>query len=120
MHFVCRQLKAEDVSCDHKEHHANRMELSKRRATHCWKGQPCRVEERAVAPPRADSTGRMSVEGEELLENEDCNEITNMLPNAKRRSRRRLLRIHKTASTRWYIHFLAKVEYKRARAQVSL
>ena len=30
----------------------------------------------------------------------------------KRRKRRRLLRIHKTGSIHWYIHFLAKVDYK--------
>lgn len=57
MHFVRLQAvrKAENVSCDHKEHHANRMELSKRRATHCWKGQPCREWRReGSGPARAD------------------------------------------------------------------
>lgn len=39
-----------------------------------------------MAPPELTGTGRMSVEGEELLENEDCNEITNMLPNAKEKN----------------------------------
>lgn len=40
-----------------------------------------------MAPPELTGTGRMSVEGEELLENEDCNEITNMVTKCQREER---------------------------------
>ena len=75
--------KAENVSCDHKEHHANHMELNKHRATLCWKGQPCwEGAERAAALPELTGAGRMSVDEEELLENDDCNKITNVVAAA--------------------------------------
>lgn len=38
---------------------------------------------RAVAPPQLTGIGRTSVKEEELLENEDCNKITNMLRNVR-------------------------------------
>lgn len=90
MHFVLLQAvrKAENVSCDHKEHHANNMELNKHRATHRWKGQPCwEGPDRAAAPPELTGTGRMSVDEEELLENEDCNKITSVVTKYQREER---------------------------------
>lgn len=34
------------------------------------------------------------------------------LPNTKEKKEKEVLRIHRTGSIHWYIHFLAKVEYK--------